>query len=61
MIGKIYYWFWHNFLRLQQPLSYSFVQSVANNQVLWMVAGSILLSAIWVLVVHLIALEGNYH
>ena len=60
MIGKAYYWLWHDFLKLQQPISYSVMQSITSNQIVWMIAGSVFLSITWVLIVHFIALEGNY-
>ena len=60
MIGKWYHWLWHDFLKLQQPITYSVVQSMTDNQLVWMIAGCIIGSLFWILIVHFIAVEGTY-
>lgn len=59
MIGKWYYWIWHDFLRLSRPISYSVVESISKNQIVWIVAGSLVFIILWSLTVHFIALEVN--
>lgn len=57
MIEKVYYWFWHDLLRLHDPISQILINSVRDHSFVWSLTGSLVLSTLWVLAVHLIAMR----
>ena len=40
LIGKAYYWFWHDFLRRTEPFTYQFARNARSWRWLWIALGS---------------------
>lgn len=56
MISRLYYKLWHDILGLSEPISWIIVHSVRDNLLVWQLAGAIILSTLWVLLMHFVAM-----
>lgn len=56
MIFKIYYIIWHDLLKLPEPISWIIVHSVRDHLFAWDLAGSLIVTTLWVLLMHFIAM-----
>jgi hypothetical protein len=50
----MYYWFWHDLLHLNQPISWLIVNSIKGHLLVWDIAGALVLSTGWVLIMHFV-------
>ncbi len=57
MITRVYYWLWHDLLRLHEPISWIIVHHVRENLLVWDLVGSLTLSTLWVLLMHFVAMK----
>jgi len=57
MITKLYYWFWHNFLRLPKPISWIIVDSIKEHLLVWQIVCAILSAVSTTLILHFIAMK----
>lgn len=53
---RFYFWLWHDLLKLHEPISWIIVHSMRNHMLAWDLIGAIVVSSLWVLLIHLIAL-----
>lgn len=53
-MGKAYYWFWHDLLRMRQDITHTIIGSMTRHEFIWNMAGGLVLTSGWILVVHLI-------
>lgn len=52
---RLYYWFWHDLLRLPKTISAMLVDNIVAHEVAWTFVGAVVLSSGWAVMIHLIA------
>lgn len=57
MIGKIYYWIWHNLLHLPKPISWIIVDSIKAHLLAWQIVMAIISAVASTLILHFIAMK----
>ena len=56
MIGKFYFWLWHDVLHLHEPISWIIVHSMRDHTLTWQLCGGVVNAIIWTLFVHFISM-----
>lgn len=55
MIAKVYYWAWHDVLKLSAPITDLLIHNITAHPTAWTMTGSVVLSTGWALLIHLVA------
>lgn len=55
LMKRLYYWFWHDLLRLPKTISAMLVDNIVAHEVAWTFVGAVVLSSGWAVMIHLIA------
>lgn len=54
MISNLYYRVWHDLLRLPKPITHMIIDNMTAHELIWNMAGAMVLTSTWVFIVHLI-------